>query len=70
MLAETDANTETCGGEILAILLRNGSILDNGTLMLKSPNSPMACRLQITWDKVTDTVGRGLAVLLGLMGWR
>lgn len=37
----------------------NGAIPENGKLMLSSPNSPMACRLQIIWGKSQDTMGSG-----------
>lgn len=64
-LAEPNTKTKNCSEEIVAILLMNGSTQENGKLMFKSPNSPMACRLQVIQGKIPRHCGLGARVLLG-----
>ena len=51
---------ESCSGGIWAILSKRAATQGNGKLILKSPNSPMACTLQILYGKITSHCGLGV----------
>lgn len=54
MLAEP---TPRIAVENIGYFVMNGATQENGNLMLKGPNSPMACRLQILEVKSQNNEG-------------
>lgn len=64
-LVESNAKHREWQWRNIGYFTLNGTVQENGKLMLRSLNSPVVGRLQILQGKITGHWGRGLGVVLG-----